>query len=94
MSSTGARPSRGALLRDWLSYAGGWFLILTQSGVPGLLSPPDQPHDTLIWAGMVLLSVQGGFGAASLIASRFGGTPGSPSQPAPQGSPEPSSSGA
>lgn len=85
MSATAARPSRGTLLRDWLTYALGWILVLIQSGIPGLLSPPEQPNDTLSWIGMGLICVQGGYGAASIIAARFGGTTGLPS---PAQSPE------
>lgn len=91
MSSTPSRPSRSTLLRDWLTYVGGWFLVLTQSGVPGLLSPPEQPSETLFWGGMGLICVQGGYGAASILAARFGGTTGSPSPaPAPELPPPPS----
>lgn len=55
------------LLRDLATYVGGWLLVLKQAGI--FFAPPPQASESLIWAGIALIS---GTGVAQLIGMKTG----------------------
>ena len=77
------------IIRDALSFIGGWALMLKQAGI---FFPP--PEEFQFWVLAVGALVAGVPGFAQVLAWRFGGTAGSPSPPQvpPEPSPAPSSS--
>lgn len=78
------RPSTLTVVKDILSYLGGWGLILHQA----LVVPPQDFNLTLVLLGGTLVGIPG---VGQLLAIRTGG---SPSQDPPEGSPRPRSSSA
>ena len=70
------------LVRDVLSYVGGWLLMDSQAGV--FTTPPSHPNETVMWIAALLIGVPG---VAQVIALRFGGTAPVGSPPASGGSP-------
>jgi hypothetical protein len=75
------RPSALTVVKDILSYLGGWGLIVHQA----LVVPPQDFNLTLVLLGGTLVGIPG---VGQLLALRTGGSP-SPDQP--EDSPPPSS---
>ena len=70
----GRRPSTLTVVKDILSYLGGWFLIVHQA----LIVPPADFNLTLVLLGGTLVGIPG---VGQLLAIRTGGSP-SPDPPA------------
>lgn len=77
MTRRRTRPSTVTVVKDILSYLGGWGLIVHQA----LLVPPQDFNLTLVLLGGTLVGIPG---VGQLLALRTGG---SPSQDPPEGSP-------
>lgn len=73
------RPARSTVIKDALSYLGGWALILHQA----VFVPPQDFNLVLVLLGGTLVGIPG---VGQLLAIRTGGTP-SPDQS--EGSPPP-----
>ncbi|GAA2516598.1 hypothetical protein [Winogradskya humida] len=85
--STRQKPGAWTVVKDAISYLGGWALILHQA----VIVPPQDFNLTLLLLGGALVGVPG---ISQLLASRIGGSPSPPPPPdQPQPSPSPSSSG-
>ncbi|AGL19488.1 hypothetical protein [Actinoplanes sp. N902-109] len=88
--STRRKPGVFTVVKDALSYLGGWALILHQA----VIVPPKDFNLTLVLLGGALVGVPG---VSQLLASRIGSLPSSdpPPEESPRSpSPSPSESGA